>query len=270
LFFGYLMKRLLSILTFCLFVACCSIVLVTCKKEYSYEGGAPTTVPGNITSDSAEFSLQGSPGKCLFSLPAGSFIVGNSISANTVTISVNVVKPGVYNISTDTLDNIYFSASGRFSTTGFQNVLLKGHGSPDTALNLRFTPSLLTSHCDFPLSILPAGALAIYVIESNYGSANPCTYQLSGIYHKGNPVSVANTVRINVTAISLGSFAIATETVNGIRFYYSGSFNVTGSQYIFLQASGTPLNTGVFSFSPTIVGPAPLGGQSCGFTITVQ
>lgn len=156
----------------------CICLLPTCAKEYSYEGGnQPPPPTGNPpTSDNASFTLEGDPTECTIALPAGNFIAGSSNSTDTFDISVNVSKTGDYNISTDTLDNIYFAASGHFTRTGVQNVTLKGYGIPDKALNLSFTPSTSFSHCTFLLSILPSGPLATYVIESNFGNPNPCTY----------------------------------------------------------------------------------------------
>jgi hypothetical protein len=267
------MKRRVITLTKYLLVASSICLLSTCTKEYSYEGGNPSAPIGNTpqqVSDTASFTLPGDPGECTIALKAGSFIAGNSNSTNSVTISVNVAKTGTYSISTDTLDQIYFAASGRFTRTGVQNVELKGYGTPDEALNLKFTPSKGFSKCDFNLSVLPPGPLATYVIESGFGNPNPCTYVVNGNYIKGTSLSSPNTVRISVTSITLGSFAIATETVNGMRFYYSGAFSSIGSQFVNLQGSGIPLTQGTYSFSPTIVGPAPLGGQACAFTISVQ
>ncbi|MGZ3846033.1 MAG: hypothetical protein ACXVBH_08245 [Flavisolibacter sp.] len=267
------MKTSIITLTNCILLILSLCLLSTCAKEYSYEGGNQSAPIGNTPPtppDTASFALSGDPGECTIALKAGDFIAGNSNTTNSVTISVNVTKTGPYSISTDTLDQIYFAASGRFTRTGTQNVTLKGYGTPKEALNLRFTPSTGFSNCNFNLSVLPPGPPATYVIESGFGSPNPCTYQVNGNYIKGSSLSSTNTVRISVTSITLGSFAIATETVNGMRFYYSGTFITTGSQYVILQGSGTPLLPGTYSFSPTIVGPAPLGGQACAFTITVQ
>lgn len=267
------MKQSLLAITkvFLLIASIC--LLSTCAKEYSYEGGNQSAPIGTIPQpgpDTASFTLSGDPGQCTIALKAGSFIAGSSNSTNSVTISVNVAKIGTYSITTDTLDQVYFAANGRFTRTGVQNVELKGYGTPYQALNLHFTPSKGSSKCGFDLSVLPPGSLATYVIESGYGNPNPCTYVVNGNYMHGSSLSSSNTVRISVTSTTLGSFAIATESVNGIRFYYSGTFTATGSQYVILQGNGTPLAPGTYSFSPTIVGPAPLGGQACAFTITVQ
>ncbi len=58
-----------------------------------------------------------------------------------------------------------------------------------------------------------------------------------------------------------GDYNITTDTVDGVSFSAIGHFSTTGS---------TPLATGDFTFTPSIVGPAPIGGGACDATVTVQ
>jgi hypothetical protein len=67
-----------------------------------------------------------------------------------------------------------------------------------------------------------------------------------------------------------GNFTIQTSKVNGMVFSASGNFSSTGSQYITLTGSGTPVTAGSFTLIPQIVGPHPLGGESCAISVTVQ
>jgi hypothetical protein len=77
-------------------------------------------------------------------------------------------------------------------------------------------------------------------------------------------------VSIRVYVAEKGNFTIATNTVNGMTFSYTGFFSTTGSMYVILYGSGTPLTRGNFTFAPEIVGPHPLGGQTCAFFIQVN
>ena len=67
-----------------------------------------------------------------------------------------------------------------------------------------------------------------------------------------------------------GNFTIATNTINGMMFSYTGSFITTGSQDIILYGTGTPVMPGNYIITPEIVGPHPLGGQACSFFVTVN
>ena len=75
---------------------------------------------------------------------------------------------------------------------------------------------------------------------------------------------------MNVYVTSVGNFAIATNTVNGMTFAFSGAFTTTGTQRVTLVGTGIPVTKGSFALSPQIVGPHPLGGQVCGIVITVN
>jgi hypothetical protein len=91
-----------------------------------------------------------------------------------------------------------------------------------------------------------------------------------GNYSSNVALSNSNTVSIHVSVIALGNFTIATSTINGMMFSYTGTFTTLGAQIVALKGSGTPESPGTYSFIPQIVGPAPLGGQYCGFNVDVQ
>lgn len=60
-------------------------------------------------------------------------------STNTVTLKVNVTSIGTYNIFTNTINGYSFSKSGSFTTTGTQNIVLNGSGTPTTNMTNSFT-----------------------------------------------------------------------------------------------------------------------------------
>src|ERR1043165_565350 len=97
-----------------------SVLLVTCIKEYSYEGGP-----------SAEFTIEGTPSTCSPVSIFGSYVTGNVLdSTNYATVIADVTVAGNYIISTNNADGIAFSASGTFTDTGQQVVHLKANGTP--------------------------------------------------------------------------------------------------------------------------------------------
>ena len=217
------------------------------------------------------FTLTGSPGGCVNAVVDGDYIIGVALSSsNRVTLSINVNVPGSYTIHTDTLDGISFSNSGVFTNTGNQTITLTGSGTPIEPKNLSFTPVAGASACTFPVSVRNREPLATYVLESGSGTPGPCVYSVAGIYTLNTPLSSANTVSVRVYVTLIGNFTIATNTVNGMTFSYTGAFTTTGTQYVTLTGSGTPSTAGTSSFIPEIVGPHPIGGSSCGFDVEVQ
>jgi hypothetical protein len=219
----------------------------------------------------AAYTLVGAPNTCQAFTTKGVYIAGTILNvANTVDVSVNVSSKGVYTLSTDTIDGISFSSTGTFTNTGIQTVTLSGNGTPVVPRNLTFTPQTGTSSCTFPLTVSNPEPLATYVLESGFGTPNPCTFTVQGSYTNNTALSSSNVVIIKTYVTVPGNFTIASDVVNGMMFSYTGTFSVTGPQFVSLQGTGTPLAAGVFTFIPAIVGPHPLGGQSCGFTITVN
>ena len=219
----------------------------------------------------ANFTLAGAPGSCTAANVLGDYFAGTPLTSfNTVTLSVNVTSPGAYTLKTDTIDGISFIASGTFNNTGVATVVLKGSGTPNVAQNLTFTPMAGSSGCTFTVAVLPTGPLATYVLESGSGNPSPCVALISGTYSTGIRLSAAESVSIRVYVSVVGNFAISSNVVNGMLFTYAGTFTATGTQFIALPGSGTPAVPGSFVFIPQIVGPHPLGGQACGFNITVN
>ena len=247
------------------------IIFITCRKEYSYEGGnAPPPPPAPVAH--ASFTLKGSPNSCQDFEVNGTYVSGiRLLSSNTVEINVNVTAVGNYFLTTDTIDGIWFSNSGTFTNTGDQIITLDGNGTPASPGNLIFGLLTSLSNCILKVVVTDPEPLAIYVLESGFGNPTPCTpHIIAGTYTSNSGLSNSNNVTIRVYVSSPGNFTIATNTVNGMMFSYTGRFTTIGSQDVILYGSGTPAMQGNYTFIPEIVGPHPLGGQSCAFLITVN
>lgn len=94
----------------------------------TYDGGT-CTFNVNVAASSSTGSLQGAPGACLGSSVQGTYTASTAlVSGNTISVTVNVLTTGAYNISTDTVNGYSFSASGTFGSTGTQTVVLNNNG----------------------------------------------------------------------------------------------------------------------------------------------
>lgn len=100
------------------------------------------------------------------------------------------------------------------------------------------------------------------VLGDSAGTCKPVI--IGGTYAQGVPTNNANTVQVQVTVTTPGSFEISTNTVNGISFSRTGTFAVAGPQNVLLYASGTPTNSGSTSFTLTY------GNSQCGFALNVS
>jgi endonuclease G len=73
-----------------------------------------------------------------------------SLTANEfVIVQVNITTPGKYSITTPVVYGMSFSDSGTFTSTGVQNVILKGSGTPTAGGILSFPITAGTSNCSF-------------------------------------------------------------------------------------------------------------------------
>jgi len=222
------------------------------------------TVPAAI----ADYTLTGSPNACSNVQVMGTYQKDRILDGfNNVVVNVDVTNPGDYAIHTDTLDGISFSATGHFTQAGAQQVTLLGSGTPVTPQNLQFHIKGSSSTCSFPLVVESAGSPATYVLESGGGF---CVGNLTGAYTAGVELDASNTYTLSVYVTVLGDFTISTATVNGMSFYYTGTFTTLGSQLVTLVGSGMPPIIGNFTFSPMIVGPHPIGGEACDFSVAVK
>lgn len=102
----------------------------------------------------AVFTLGGAPGNCVSVTVNGFYIVSKPLdAANTVIIKADVTVPGSYTVTTNTANGFSFSASGVFTTTGVQNIILRGTGTPQVLAPAAFTPRYGASLCGFVINV---------------------------------------------------------------------------------------------------------------------
>ena len=103
----------------------------------------------------AIFTLSGAPNACTPVTVNGFYIVSKPLdAANTVIIKTDVSTAGSYTIFTNTVNGITFSASGVFTSTGLQNVTLRGSGIPLAMGTTNLLPRYGLSFCNFSLTVL--------------------------------------------------------------------------------------------------------------------
>lgn len=215
---------------------------------------------GNLN---AEYTLGGAGGSCTGVVLSGGYVTGVALGAsNTITINVNVTSPGAYNISTNTVNGVSFSATGNLGVSGNASITLTGSGTPTDPGAYYFTINTGSQTCTFSVTFTSPVNPAAFTFS---GSPNDCTGAvLQGEYSVGNPTLITNTVTLSVNVTTPGSYTISTGTVNGISFFASGEFSLTGLQQVILLASGTPASSGSYNY--TLAG----GANSCTFSVPVE
>jgi len=106
--------------------------------------------------NSANYIMAGAPDRCTGFNVAGIYRLGTLLdsSLNYVTVSVNVISIGSYNISTQEANNMRFFKSGVFTNLGNNIVRLVGHGSPFRRGNDIFTVGVFPANCSFTVTVV--------------------------------------------------------------------------------------------------------------------
>lgn len=123
------------------------ILFSACQKEYSIDTGI---LPGVMATGTLKDSL----GDCQPITINGNYFADSTLKdSNYVTVQVNVISAGAYNIHTDTANGFYFRDSGYFSTPGLKTVKLKGAGKPTTVGPADFLVTFGSSFCIFSVTV---------------------------------------------------------------------------------------------------------------------
>lgn len=219
------------------------------------------TVPGPGVVP-AVFTLSGSPAACINATVGGVYTVNTALApSNTLTIEVDVTTTGTYVIAASPVptNGFAFTGSGTFTSLGKQLVTLTGTGTPQRAEVSAVNVTNISSTCNIPVTVQPAAPPAVFTLD---GAPATCTgFTVAGVYTAGSAASAGNTVKLNVTVTTVGSYNITTNTVNGISFSGTGTLAL-GAQTIILTATGIPTVAGTFNtFKPNIA-------TTCDFAVT--
>jgi hypothetical protein len=246
-----------------------SILFITsCQKELSFENGG-TPSEGTLQSDLT--------GECLPKTVEGIYEAGTPLvgTTNYIDVEVNVITPGSYTIYSDTLNGIFFRATGVFTATGTTTVRLKGSGTPIDAGVDTYVISYGASICTVAVTTLPDGAASPAEFTMVSTGGNCSVVDLAGTYTQGVALTLANTVELNVNVTKIGTYNITTTASNGITFKGTGVLPALGPATITLRGEGTPGTSGATpivvsasttstcTFSVTVVGPAAFS-VNCG------
>lgn len=81
------------------------------------------------------------------------------------------------------------------------------------------------------------------------GAVNCSSFKINGLFVAGEPLTVSNSIELNITVTEAGTYSIKTQTLNGYYFSAEGSFANAGQYKLTLQAKGTPEKAGSNQFT---------------------
>jgi len=189
----------------------------------------------------------------------GTYTQGTALTgSNTITITANVGTLGTYSVSASA-NGMVFSASGTFTTTGIQDVVLQGTGTP------------ATSGSTVVLVSLNGGTACAVVVTVGSGVANVTgcgtAGTLVGTVQANQSIAGASILVSNIPYTSNAGtlYSLNVTANNGITIGSpnSGNFDGTSPDNLTLNFSGTPLVAGntVLNYS--------INSQSCSVTVPV-
>ncbi len=220
-----------------------------------------TAMSGTTTGCSFNINVtNGQPGMAVFNLNdpvscpnngvSGNYIVGTPLDgSNYIVMIINVDSIGSYTISTGpAINGISFFATGVFTQTGIQAVVLTASGVPSNSGSYTFITQSANSISTCPI-VVTVVDLGIAVFD--FGNGGVCNTNVSGSYVAGVALNTQNNISILVNVSSPGTYSISTNVVNGISFASSGTFTGVGAQTVTLIGQGTPTTSGVSTFVPS-------------------
>ena len=169
-----------------------------------------SSIPGN-------FTLLGEPNNCINYFLQGDYVVGVPLTdTNTLTLKVNVLAIGDYNVSTSTVNGYSFSGIGKFSATGPSTIVLKGFGTP-----LNYEQDQLTVNGKF--SVCKISVNIFKPVSVNGTDHFPLSLGSYWIYNDilNLPDSISRTLNSNSALSNINYSNIVESYKNKIQVFYN-------------------------------------------------
>lgn len=268
-----------------LFTLCTIAFFVSCKKEFSYEGGTVDVTNGTwqfqngstlYIGDIDSAFIQNVNGTKILIL-TGRSLVGqqnfkltlNTADSFTTSTYLSSLSQSEFDYSTSTktiFTGDFLGGEFTVNITSLSNNNITGtfSGVAIDSTNSQTQINLGTFSSSIDLSNNGNTSGGGNTQSTGTLGANPdtCTPSLvSGIYTTGVSLTALNTVQVEVNVTTPGTFVIATNSVNGINFFKAGSFTTAGVQNVILTGSGTPQIAGLQNFIVTY------GNSNCTFQV---
>ena len=137
------MKLLPSLIVFIF-----SLLFISCQKEYS--------IKKDTDPNAAVFSLPGASANCTGFTLRGTYRHSLPMTAvNMAEMQIIVTKAGSYNITTDSINGIIFSATGNFTDIGAHTITFLAKGTPAAEGAKTFSLSGSGGSCTFIVTFVP-------------------------------------------------------------------------------------------------------------------
>jgi hypothetical protein len=182
-----------------------------------------------------------------------------SPQSNTLSLPVNVITPGLYNVhvtvlegnSTNSLAGFSFKGSGRFFAAGQQIILLKGEGKPiKSTVEIGNIKNSIKAVLNGASTQTFSNIVQVDGPEAKFSYACSSIVNLTGTIPVSGAIGANDVVLINIVSSEAGGeYIIESDEINGIKLYGRG-FLEGNNQTITLnlQSTGTRA-AGTFTYT---------------------
>lgn len=225
----------------CLVLIIFTILLYSCKKEYSYEGGPP----------SSGYLLKDINNNCTQVVVGGNYFIGRTLTdSNFLQVQLHVSRPGSYSIKSNKNNGYSFFASGNFSDTGIVVIKLPASGKPQTAGADIFTISYDSSVCEATVTVVDTANVVQTTNPDHFPLTNNSHWSYDDLTFPGD--SILWTLTTNTLTLSTVPHKILDEYKSfypaNNTHYYTRSGN---DYYKYISVSAY---TSFFNYSPSLYG----------------
>jgi len=215
------------------------VSLSSCIKEYSYEGGPP----------SSGYLFKESGNNCSLITVTGNFVVGKKLTdSDFLQVRVHVTRAGRYTVTSDHINGYSFASSGSFKDTGLLLLKLPANGKPLSAGTNLFNLQYDSSICQVQLTVRDS---LVNVVQTSNPDHFPLAENNRWIYddlsYPGN--SIIRTISGNTT-ISGGVYHVMQEYISFFPATNEIYYRKAGSAY--LEYAAASIYTDALDYAPTL------------------
>ena len=178
---------------------------------------------------------------------------GQATTGKTIVIKVDVINPGSFSFSTDTVNGVSYSASNINLPVGAnQQVTLYANGNAPIVFGTFNYSVTGTGNTGSPAT----ASILVEETSAAISSVGCGSAVVNSILKLGVPLTASNYIDIPVTATGIGTYTIDISNADNPGFIYTGSGTITttGTSNIRVYGTGTPIKAGTLPFTVTING----------------
>lgn len=227
---------------YCLVFTLAAVLVYSCKKEYSYEGGP----------SSSGYLIKDNNNNCSQPSVSGNYMAGKTLSdSNFIEVRVHVTRAGMYSIKTGTVNGYSFAASGNFNDTGIVVVKLQASGKSLIAGTDFFNIEYDSTNCQMAITVLTSTSPVVQTSNPDYF---PLTDGSRWVYD--DLTFPGDSIIRTVTGATITLNGTVHKVIDEYKSFYPSTnkhyYRKTGTDYFrYTSLSGF---TSSFSYSPPLFG----------------